>query len=203
VDDHARTGRIAFRPLAEANFPDMVRWLSDPGVARWWPEADLGLEAIARKYTPVISGAEPVRGFVIAIDGAPVGFIQAYVLGDHPGYQRQLGVDPGAVATDLFIGEPGWRDRGWGTAVLGAFLERIVFGEMAAGLAVIAPEPGNARAIRVYARIGFRWEKTVAVVDEDDPAESGDEYVMLLPRRTWEGTTGAMAQDPATPPDRS
>jgi RimJ/RimL family protein N-acetyltransferase len=56
VDDHARTGRIAFRPLAEADFPDMMRWLSDPGVARWWPEADLGLEAITRKYTPVISG---------------------------------------------------------------------------------------------------------------------------------------------------
>ena len=175
-------GRIAFRPLDGADLPDMQRWLADPDVAIWWREYDLSLDALVGKYQPMIDGAEPVRGFVIVIDGQPVGFIQAYRIGDHPDYQRQLAVDPEAVATDLFIGDAAWRDRGWGTAVLRAFLNRVVFGEMGTGLAVIAPEPANARAIRVYERVGFRWGKTVPVVDEDDPAKTNEEYVMLRRR---------------------
>ncbi len=175
-------GRIAFRPLDGADLPDMQRWLADPDVAIWWREYDLSLDALVGKYQPMIDGAEPVRGFVIVIDGQPVGFIQAYRIGDHPDYQRQLAVDPEAVATDLFIGDAAWRDRGWGTAVLRAFLNRVVFGEMGTGLAVIAPEPANARAIRVYERVGFRWGTTVPVVDEDDPAKTNEEYVMLLRR---------------------
>lgn len=175
-------GRIAFRPLDGADLPDMQRWLADPDVAIWWREYDLSFDALVGKYQPMIDGAEPVRGFVIVIDGQPVGFIQAYRIGDHPDYQRQLAVDPEAVATDLFIGDAAWRDRGWGTAVLRAFLNRVVFGEMGTGLAVIAPEPANARAIRVYERVGFRWGKTVPVVDEDDPAKTNEEYVMLLRR---------------------
>ncbi len=175
-------GRIAFRPLDGADLPDMQRWLADPDVAIWWREYDLSLDALVGKYQPMIDGAEPVRGFVIVIDGQPVGFIQAYRIGDHPDYQRQLAVDPEAVATDLFIGDAAWRDRGWGTAVLRAFLNRVVFGEMGTGLAVIAPEPANARAIRVYERVGFRWGKTVPVVDEDDPAKTNEECVMLLRR---------------------
>ncbi len=163
-----------------ADLPDMQRWLADPDVAVWWREADLSLDALVGKYQPMIDGAEPVRGFVIAIDGQPVGFIQTYRIGDHPDYQRQLDINPEAVATDLFIGDAAWRNRGWGTSVLRAFLDRVVFGEMGTGLAVIAPEPANARAIRVYERVGFRWEKTVPVVDEDDPAKTNEEHVMTL-----------------------
>ncbi len=174
--------RIAFRPLTGANLPDMQRWLADPGVAAWWRETDLGLDALVGKYGPMIDGNEPVRGFVIVIDRQPAGFIQAYRLGVHPDYQRQLDIDPGAVATDLFIGDAAWRNRGWGSVVLRVFLDRIVFGEMGTALAVIAPEPANARAIRVYGRVGFRWEKTVPVVDDDDPSRTNQEYVMTLTR---------------------
>lgn len=174
--------RIVFRPLDGADLPDMQRWLADPEVAVWWREPDLGLDALVGKYQPMIDGVEPVRGFAIVIDRRPVGFIQAYRIGDHPDYQRQLAIDPEAVATDLFIGDAAWRDRGWGTAALRAFLDRMVFGEMGTAVAVIAPEPANARAIRVYERVGFRWVKTVPVVDEDDPATTNDEYVMLLNR---------------------
>lgn len=174
--------RIAFRPLDGADLPDMQRWLADPDVAVWWRESDLGLDALVGKYQPMIDGAEPVRGFVIVIDGQPVGFIQAYRIGDHPDYQRQLDIDPDAVATDLFIGEAAWRDRGWGTVVLRAFLERVVFDEMGTALAVIAPEPANARAIQVYERVGFQWEMTVPVMDVDDPAKTNEEYVMFLRR---------------------
>ena len=172
--------RIRFRPLHRADLPAMQRWLADPDVAAWWSERDLGLDALTAKYQPRIDGAEPVRGFAIVIDGESIGFIQAYRIGDYPDYQQQLDIDPDAVVTDLFIGEEAWRNRGWGTAVLRAFLDRVVFGEMGAEIAVIAPEPTNTRAIRVYERVGFQWVKTVSVKDDDDSTRATKEYVMLL-----------------------
>ena len=176
---------VAFRPLSEGDFPNLQRWLADPDVAAWWRESDLSLTAIAAKYTPVITEDDPVRGFVMVIEGQDAGLIQAYALRDHPDYLAQVAVDPNAVATDLVIGEASRRDRGWGVIVLRAFLRRIVFGEMGAEIAKIAPEPVNARAILVYERTGFRWVKTVPVIDEDDPGNTGEEYIMLLAREDF------------------
>ena len=169
----------------------MKAWLADPEVAAWWREADLSLEAIIGKYQPLIDGAEPTQAFVIVIEDRDAGFIQAYRIEDHPDYARQIDLPAGSVATDLFIGEPSLRGKGLGVPVLHAFLTNIVFGEFHASLAVIAPEPANHRAIRVYERTGFRWLKTVSIVDEDNPLDSGDEYVMVMPadsfRRTQRG----------------
>jgi aminoglycoside 6'-N-acetyltransferase len=90
-------------------------------------------------------------------------------------------VPPEAVAMDLFIGEPEFRNRGWGTEVLTACLERLVFGEMNAPLAMIAPDPENARAVRSYEKVGFRPVRRVHIEDED-PGNTGWELVMLLDR---------------------
>ncbi len=95
-------------------------------------------------------------------------------------YARQIQVDPGAVGIDLLIGEPWARNRGLGAPVLRAFLDRVVFGEMGAEVAIIAPEPANARAIRAYEKAGFTWVKTVHIVDAESPVNTGDEYVMRL-----------------------
>jgi RimJ/RimL family protein N-acetyltransferase len=47
---------------------------------------------------------------------------------------------------------------------------------------MIAPDPANARAVRCYEKVGFRPVRTVHVVDEDHPGNTGDELVMLLDR---------------------
>lgn len=177
---------ITFRPCSQSDLPLLQHWLADPDVARWWREADLGLEALATRYGPMIDGEEPTRGFIFAFAGVDAGFIQAYRIADHHAYARQVEVDPGAVGIDLFIGESTLRGKGWAVPLLAAFLRQVVFGEMDAPVAVIAPEPTNSRAIHVYERTGFHWLKTVHVVDEDNPLDSGDEYVMTLPRVTFE-----------------
>jgi aminoglycoside 6'-N-acetyltransferase len=181
VADRPIPDRVAFRPLSREDLPLMLRWLADPDVAAWYDEGELTAENIAAKYTPLIDGEEPTRGFVILIDAAPAGYIQAYILSDHPDYQRQIDVDPAAVGIDLFLGAPERRNRGWGAVVLRAFLDRVVFGEMDAVLAAICPDPANARAVRSYQKVGFRSVKTVHVVD-DEPGNTGDELVMLLRR---------------------
>lgn len=177
-----REARILFRPLSMDDIPQMLTWLADPDVSPWYSEGELTIANLAETYRGPIEGTEPTGCFIIVIDGVEAGMIQAYVIDDHPEYARQLEMPARAVGTDVFLGERSLRGKGWGAPVLRAFHRRIVFGEMQASLAVIAPSPDNARAIHVYERAGFRWLKTVAIVDER-PENTGDEYVMVLNRR--------------------
>lgn len=170
---------IEFRPLCRADLPAMLQWLSDPDVRRWYSEGELSLENLEGHYGPGVDGVGPVDQYIIRIDGRDAGFIQAYVIDDEPDYAHQLEVEPGAVGIDMFIGEPAIRGRGWATSVLRAFVERIAFGTMHAPIAIIAPDPAYERAIHVYAKAGFRWRKTVSVVDEH-PWNTGDKYVMTM-----------------------
>lgn len=173
--------RISFRPVEFGrDLSDLMRWLADPDVRRWYDEGDLTEENTRERFS-----LEPTtRKFIIEIDGQPVGYIQVYRLADEEEYRRQVDVAPEAVATDLFIGEATFRDRGWGTAVLRASLRRIVFGEMDAPLAMIAPDPENLRAVRSYEKAGFRPIRTVYVFDER-PENTGHELVMLLDRESF------------------
>jgi aminoglycoside 6'-N-acetyltransferase len=177
---------VAFRPLTSHDLPLIRSWLADPEVAAWWRESDLSLEAIIGKYQPLIDGTERVLAYIFLIQGISAGFIQAYRIEDHPTYARQIELPPGSVATDLFLGESSLRGKGWGGVILREFLAEIVFGELGAAVAVIAPEPTNARAIHVYEQAGFRWLKTVSIVDGDNPLDSGDEYVMVMPAAAFE-----------------
>lgn len=179
------TPEIAFRPLAETDLPTMKRWLEDPDVSPWYEEDSTELDALRTSYLPMITGEEPTRGYIIGIDGRDAGYIQCYVIDDHPDYARQIRVDPGAVGIDILLGEPWARGRGYGTAALRALLREVVFGEMGAEVAIIAPSPDNARAIRSYERAGFTWIKTVPIVDES-PANTGNEYVMRQTREDFE-----------------
>lgn len=173
-----RANRVTFRDfdLPQA-LPDLLRWLGDPDVRPWYDEGELTAANIAERFAPRAG----IHCYVIVIDDQPAGYIQTYRIGDEPEYQQQIDVDPDAVATDLFIGEAAYRNRGWGTVVLRVFLERIVFGEMGASLAMIAPDPKNLRAVRSYEKVGFRQAKTVYVEDEH-PGNTGVELIMLMSR---------------------
>lgn len=177
----SRSDRIAFQPFdLEARLDDMIRWLGDPDVQPWYDEGELSEENIRRQFAPETG----LNRYTIVIDDQPVGYIQAYRVGNEPEYQKQIDVDPDAVATDLFIGEPGFRNAGWGTELLRVFHERIVFGEMGAELAMIGPSPENHRAVASYSKVGFRPVKSVYVVDES-PGNTGTELIMLLTREEF------------------
>lgn len=177
---------IAFRPLVDGDLVTMKRWLEDPDVSPWYEADSTELDALREEFGDAIRGEGPDRCFIIRVDGQDAGYIQAYVIDDHPDYARQMQVDPGAVGLDLFIGESAMRNRGLGARVIGTFLREIVFGEMGAEVAIIAPDPVNVRAVRAYEKVGFVWQKTVHIVDES-PANTGDEYVMRLTRDAFLG----------------
>lgn len=137
---------------------------------------------MASLYAPVIAGDDPSRAFVILIEGIAAGYVQAVPIDAFPAYAAQLRLEAGAVGVDLYIGEAAFRGRGLGALTLRRFTEGVVFGALQAPLAVIGPDPANRRAVRCYEKAGFAWIKTVEVIDEDSPHNSGTEYLMICRR---------------------
>jgi aminoglycoside 6'-N-acetyltransferase len=187
--------RITFRSLTDADIDEMARWLADPDVYAWYREGEPTVENLTRIYRPIIDGTDPIRGWIVQVSGTDAGFVQCSEIASDSEYAAQLDLpDPfhdGAVGIDLLLGEPRFRDGGWGPVVLRSFLGRIVFGELRSPAAVIAPELMNERAIHAYERAGFRYLKTVPIVDED-PDNTEDEYVTIV---TDEYVMGVTAEE--------
>ena len=172
---------ISFRPLAEADVPQIVRWLRDPDVERWWWDVgEKSDEELTEQWTRrAVSPSGRTDRYVIVVDGVDLGIIQTAVLDAYPAYAAEVGV-ANAAGVDVFIGDAGWRGRGLGTALIRAFIEEIVFSMPGIETCTIDPEPENTRAIRCYEKVGFRHVRTYHS-EEDDV----DTYLMRLEREVF------------------
>lgn len=176
-----RATRFTFRRLSRADLPQMLIWLSDPDVKAWYTAEDLSENGMEQEFGDMIDGDEPVRGFIASVDAEPVGYIQCYRLGDHPDYLAQLELDQDDVSTDLFLGDPAFRNHGWGAPMLRAFHTQVVFADPVVIRAAIMPNPKNARAIAAYQKVGFAPIRALPIRDSDT-GKIDDELIMLLPR---------------------
>lgn len=175
--------RITLRPLTTADVPRLARWLSDPDVHAWYREGEPTVENLGDRYGPVIEGSDPTSAWIASIDGRPAGQVQCSRIAPESEYGMALDLSPpyrdGVAGVDILLGEPRFRNGGWGPLVLRAFLRRILFGRWRVPAAIIAPELMNTRAIHAYERAGFRWLKTVPIED-GDPDNTEDEYVTVV-----------------------
>lgn len=153
------TDRITFARFGEPDAPLMLDWLRRPHVAEWWHDPPT-LEEIIHEYV-----SEPqVDAYVVHLDGRPIGFIQAYVAamaGD--GWWPDI-TDPGVVGIDQFIGDADVLNRGVGTAMVTAFVERLL-ARPGVTMLQVDPSPDNARAIRSYEKVGFRARSVIDTPD--------------------------------------
>jgi aminoglycoside 6'-N-acetyltransferase len=127
------------RPTA-GDVPALTAILAEPEVARWWGRFD----ADRVRAELVDAPGDGEVGWVVVVDGATAGWVQAFVE-DDPDYRH--------VALDLFLTTP-LHGRGLGREVI-----RRVVGEFAAQghhRFTIDPAVANERAIRAYAAVGFR-----------------------------------------------
>jgi aminoglycoside 6'-N-acetyltransferase len=148
-------GEIAFRPLGRDDLGLMYEWLRREHVRRWWDE-HATYEDVARHYLPAIEGREPVDLYLILLDGRPVGFIQSYLLADHPDFAERVGLGAGVAGVDLFVGEEELTGQGLGTDVLRAFVREVVFAEPGTTACIADPDVRNTASIRAFEKAGFR-----------------------------------------------
>jgi aminoglycoside 6'-N-acetyltransferase len=133
----------------------MHDWLQREHVRRWWDE-HASHEDVAEHYLPSIEGRRPVDLYLILLDGRPVGFIQRYLVADHPDFAARIGLGAGVAGVDLFLGEEELTGKGLGSEVLRRFVSDVVFAEPGTTACIADPDLRNAASLRAFEKAGFR-----------------------------------------------
>ena len=177
--------RLSFRRLDDDDLPMLHRWLNEPGVVRWWEGADVSWEGVRRQYGAEARAADSAELHIAELDGRPVGWIQCWFLADEDEVDgwAERGFDPASTAgIDYLVAAPADRGAGLGTAMIDAYVERVVLGDHPWITTVGSdPDEGNERSWRALAAAGFRpvgplvdGERTYRLMRRDRPGAGGE-----------------------------
>lgn len=154
---------IQFIELREGDFSLLYDWFQEPIVKKWYAHhQSFSMADIIKKYQPRIFGTEKVFGYIIQMDGIPIGFIQYYCLQNYfpegitPISNALFSLrDPEAMAgIDLFIAVESFRKKGFGAKIIEKFISSH-FIQDTFSIIVVDPAINNSTAIRCYQRCGF------------------------------------------------
>ena len=148
---------ISLRPMTHDDFPLLLAWLAQPHVKEWWDDGDDTLEKVAHSYGDQSPTNER---FILlyhgdthnksdASSGQPIGYLQYEV------------DDQGIASIDQFIGDAAMLSRGIGTEAIKLLLAYLRQHHQIQWVTV-DPAPTNARAIRCYEKVGFRYDPNLA-----------------------------------------
>ncbi|MEO1055444.1 MAG: GNAT family N-acetyltransferase [Actinomycetota bacterium] len=166
----AASPAIAFRPLAEDDFDQLVTWFGEPEIATWWNQA-AEYDAVRAKYQPRIEGREPTEMWIVEINGEPAGLFQCYRHDDYNETDAAVGV-PDAVGIDYLIGGA-HRGRGLGRLALAAFGRHALQRFPDAQVCVATPAIANGASRAAVERAGFTYRGTCQPPDEPPAAIYG------------------------------
>lgn len=147
---------ITFRPVAEADFPMLWRWLAEPHVRAFYQKTPITLDEVAAKFAPRVRGEVPTRCHIALSQETPFGYLQSYRNADWPEWAAMIGRDAGA-SIDLHLGDPAFLRRGFGRAMLAAYVRDFVFPHFADLSEIyIAHGVTNTAALTASQAAGFR-----------------------------------------------
>ena len=150
---------LRFRPLMPADMALLHDWLGRAHVSRWWSPAPT-LAEVAADCLPLTDARSTTLGFIALLGAQEIGFIQSYVvLGSGNGWWADE-TDPGARGIDQFLAHAEQLNQGLGSRMVRAFVDDL-FRDPAVSTVQTDPSPDNPRAIRSYARAGFRVQREV------------------------------------------
>ena len=174
---------ISFEPLCEADLPTLATWLSRPHVERWWREP-CDLASVEERYRPLVDGSDPTDGFVVLLQGRPIGFAQSYRIDDDPEWRacvQQLVGDTAGVGIDYLIGDADLVGRGIGRRMIAAFVDDCWRRYPLAERVVVVLQQDNAASWKALEASGFSrvWEGDV---ESGDPSDRGPSFLYVLCR---------------------
>lgn len=164
--DELRTPRLILRPPQPGDARPLLRHLTSPEIARWWPGYDS-----RRVWDELIVGDEEATMLVVehAADGEVAGLIQ-FAEQDDPDYRH--------ASLDLFLG-PDFQGRGLGEEAIRAVVE-FLFDERGHHRLTIDPAADNQRALRTYEKVGFRRVGTLREYERGPDGTWHDGILMEL-----------------------
>ena len=146
---------ITFRPLDMSDMPRLARWLMAPHVRQFYQPAPITLAEVTAEYAPMIGERTPTICH-IACAGDPFAYVQSYRNCAYPEWAELIEAY-GGISLDLFIGEPAFLHRGFGRALILAYLQQIAVPHFAGETRTyIAHACANTTALRCSQAAGFR-----------------------------------------------
>ena len=148
-------GDVALRPLTEEDAPLLLKWLTDPENLKYW-EGEHEVFTPERIQEDFFEEEPLLRRCIVVYQGKPIGYLQILKL-DEESCEEYEYPHPERVGfgIDQFIGEPSYRNRKIGRAMIRMLLDHLVKEEHAEAV-ILDPHADNPRAIRCYEACGFR-----------------------------------------------
>lgn len=161
---------LSLRTATLADLDTLRRWDEQPHVVESDPNDDWGWE------TELARCPDWREQLIAEIDHRPIGFIQ--IIDPAREDSRYWGnVEPNLRAIDIWIGEAADLNKGYGTRMMRLALNRC-FADPAVIAVIIDPLADNTKALRFYARLGFKPVERRRFGDDDC-------LVHRLERRDW------------------
>jgi aminoglycoside 6'-N-acetyltransferase len=145
-------GPVTLRPLRDSDLDPLVEMVAMPGVAEWWGTPD---PPEREKEGFVNDGS----AFAIEVDGELAGWV---------GFNEEPEPDYRQVALDISL-FPAYHERGFGPTALRLACAWLI-DERGHHRLTIDPSVENGRAVRAYAKVGF---KPVGVMRSHERAPDG------------------------------
>ncbi len=195
---------LDFVPLGRKDLGLLSTWMGRRHVAEFWCE-DATPDAVEAAYGPMIDGTDPTEGLVVELDGRPVGFVQRYLVDDHPAWAATVrtaqATGGAAVGIDYLIGEPELVGVGLGPAVIDAFSRATLARYPSAALVLVGVHQDNRRSWRALEKAGFERVFAGELVS-DDPSDAGPQFLYVLRRSAHAGTHDRAPVGSASGPGR-
>lgn len=161
ISHKGKSMKISFKPLSEADFTLLLKWLETPHVKSWWDQdIKWDFELIREKFIGCVKGykvvdgaANPLCACIIYVDDIPIGYIQMYNAYDFARTVPLVRLPPNLGAFDIFIGEEKYLNKGVGSKAIVQFLKE--YGDSYTHI-FVDPQSNNFAAIRTYEKAGFK-----------------------------------------------
>lgn len=149
-----------FKPVELKDLPLLFTWFCQPYIAQLWPEP----KAYAEFETKWTEHIQRDHKFVAYIGDKPVAYLQYYhVTNEDRTKFHSVHIPEPSVGCDLFIGDPEYLGKGYGTELIKQFIQYVRQAEPTCKAMIIDPASDNYRAIACYKKVGFEKIGTYVV----------------------------------------